>query len=633
MSVFTETIKLEDQVSPAAKAAAGEAKTLSGALASVNASLLKASALGDIQGFKTLTKQSEAMKISLGQVDQGLLKEVADAKSADAANAKLAKSQAEAQKSQDGLNSVMQEGTAAIEGYALAAGAAIAGLVVGFAALVVAGAKFAIASSQAKDQMIQMFDALGEGKITGVQVDDMLDGLSAKLGQTKDAMVPLVQKFAAMGITSQDALEKMTTAALSAKALVGGAESGAQAFEALSKKIQLASETGQGLKIPIKALGQLSEMGLTVDDVAKKMGVSAKALAEQLKGGTANASKFGDAMQSALIEKGAGPLQKMSLGAANLGAMLQQYIGDMFEDMGKDVEPFMLAIKDLFSIFDSKTQPSGEALKSGIGGFFKQVFAAATKVVPLVKHFLLDMIIYGLKAYISLKPIIGWLKQIGSSQATMDTLVTGFKVLGYAVVGVVGALGAVIGFIGLVAYGFVSGAVGIYNMAAALLGFMGTIGSFLAGAAVALAGWVAGAATAAYDFVSGLVSGIANGASQVIGAVTGLASSATGAFKSALGISSPSKVMMGLGGHVAEGTAEGIEAGSGDVHGAASGMATAAVAGATSGGGASSGGGGSKGETVINVTVQVDGAGKSAMDITQEMVALVFERAALSAGV
>jgi CheY-like chemotaxis protein len=133
---------------------------------------------------------------------------------------------------------------------------------------------FGIQSTQAKDQMVSMFDALGAGKITGLQVDDMLSDMSAKLGVTKDAMVPLVKEFTSMGITSQDALEKMTTAALSAKALAGGADAGAQAFSALSKKIQLAGETGQGLKIPIKGLGSLAEMGLTVDDVAKKMGAS-----------------------------------------------------------------------------------------------------------------------------------------------------------------------------------------------------------------------------------------------------------------------------------------------------------------------------------------------------------------------
>lgn len=632
MAVFTETIKLEDQVSPAAKAAASEAKVLSGALDSVNKGLVKASALGDIKGFQTLTKQAAALRTSLGQVDEGLLKEVWSAKEADAANAKLAQSQKQATKDQKGMNSVMAEGTAAIETYALAAGAAVAGLVVGFASLVVAGAKFAIAASQAKDQMIQMFDALGEGKISGEQVDNMLDGLSEKIGQTKDSMVPLVQKFAAMGVTSQDALEKMTTAALSAKALVGGAQSGADAFEALSKKIQLASETGQGLKIPIKGLGQLAEMGLTVDDVAKKMGVSAKVLGEQLKGGTADASKFGDAMQTALIEKGAGPLQKMSLGAANLGSLLQQYIGDLFEDMGKDVAPFMAAVKDLFSIFSSKSKPSGEALKSGIGGFFKQVFAAATKVVPLVKHFLLDLIIYGLKAYIAMKPIIGWFEKVAASQGTMDLLVDAFDLLGTAVIAIVGVLGAIIGIVGVMAYGFVQGAVGIYNMVGALFDFLGGITSFLAGAGAALVEWVAGAAGIAGNFIDGLVNGIASGAIKVVGAVKGLATAATGAITSALGIHSPSTVMAGLGVHTSEGFAQGIEGGESDVHGASSGVAGAAVkgaAGAPGSNGADAKGGGSN----ISVTVLIDGAGKSALEITEEMVSQVFARMALSAGV
>src|SRR5262249_4898417 len=152
---------------------------------------------------------------------------------------------------------------------------------------------------------------------------------------------------------------------------------------------QLAAQTGQGLKIPLKGLGSLAEMGLTVNDIAQQMGISAKALGAQLRAGSADAKKFGDALTDALIKKGAGPLERLSASWENMSKKLSQSFNDMFKDI--DVGPFLEAVKSLFDIFDSKTNPSGAALKAGIGGFFKEVFATATKVVPLVKHFLLDL--------------------------------------------------------------------------------------------------------------------------------------------------------------------------------------------------------------------------------------------------
>jgi hypothetical protein len=62
--------------------------------------------------------------------------------------------------------------------------------------------------------------------------------------------------------------------------------------------------------------------------------------------------------------------------------------------------------------------------------------------------------------------------------------------------------------------------------------------------------------------VAGLVQGIQAGAGAVIAAVSGLASSALGAFKGALGIHSPSKVMLEHGeDNIAGATATGVDKG------------------------------------------------------------------------
>ncbi len=499
----------------------------------------------------------------------------------------------------------------------------IAGGLVGLTAgLVKGGIEFAIASSEAKQQMLGLFTAMGGGIVTGEATEAMIDSLKDKFGIAKDSLIGYTNELHRLGMTDLSKIEQALHATASAAALVKGGDA---AFLSLTKKIQTFVQTGEKLKLPLKGLGSLADVGLTVADVAAKMGVSAEALGKSLAEGTVDAAKFGDAMQTALIQKGAGPLAKFAASSANIKKLLSESFGDMFEDI--DVGPFLKEIKELFDIF-GQSKSSGQAMKSGIGGFFKEVLSSLTKAVPMAKHFLLDLVIYGLKAYIALKPIVKTIKDFASSAtgvAVIDGLVMAFKAIGVVVLGAVAVIAVLVGIIVVMSAAF-GAALGM------LIGFGVTIFEFLEGAAAALGGWVKGAATAAYDFIAGLISGIASGAGMVIDAVKGLASSALGAFTSALGIASPSKVMMQMGGHMTDGVAEGLDAGAADVAGASSGVAGSAVKGMSEGaeGGGQAGG---KGGSNITVQVMIDGAGKSALEITEEMVSAVFGRMALQAGV
>lgn len=503
---------------------------------------------------------------------------------------------------------------------------AVLGAVVAFGALTVAGAAFAIKASQEKQAALALWDALGEGVVTGEQIDDMLDGLREKTGISKDALGSYTQEFLRLGITGTEALEGLTVAAASAEAIVKG---GGQAFSALFGKINAAAESGQKLTIPFKKLqSQLVAVGLNISDVAKQMGITEGALTSGLKAGTIDAKKFGDAVQDAVTKKGAGPLQNMANSVENLGKLIKEYIGDIFEDLGPSIAPFMAQVRELFGIFDSKTKPSGQALKQGIEGFFKRVFDLATKVVPMVKHFLENMIIYGLKAYIALKPVINWFKSLADNQtviAVMSSLVDGLKT---ALVAIGVALAVVIGaFVILTGIGIAVGA-SIWALA-------GIISSFVADSIKSLVDWVAGAYQTASDFVSGLVQGITDGAGKVIGAVTGIADGAVNAFKGALGIHSPSAVMASLGGFTSQGFAEGMESKAPDVHAAGQSVSGNAVAGASGGSAAapSSGGGSTVTVTVEPGAISINGgSAQSVSELTEQAVSLIFERIALSQG-
>lgn len=590
MAVYEQTISLKDNVSGPAISAAKQMKILTASVTATQTALVKAQALGNVGQVKKLTKELGSLQGAMASLP----------------------------KEAGGLQMELAEVTGGLSLVAEVAG----GVALAFGAIVLAGAALAIEASTAKMQMLAMFDALGAGAITGERVDDMLDNMRSKLGVTKDAMVPLVKQFMAMGVTSEDALQKMTTAALSAKALTGGSEAAADAFTKLSKKIQLAAETGQGLKIPLKGLGSLASMGLTVDDVAKKMGVSASELAAQLKAGSVNAGKFGNALQDALIDKGAGPLQMMSLSVANLGGLVKEYLVDLFEDLGDSVKPFLLQVKQLFGIFDSKANPSGKALKSGIQAFFKEVFAIATRVVPMVKHFLLDCIIFGLKAYLAIKPIVKALTDAWKQHDGMGKLLAVWNLMKPALIVVGVAIGIVVAAVVLLGVVLLGIQAVIFGVGAAIVGFS-------AKAMQVLVDWALGAAKAAADFVSGLVNGITSGAGAVVDAVKGLASGAKNAFKGALGISSPSKVMMELGGHVAGGVAEGMSDGASDVHAASGALAGAATGGFA--GGASGGGGKTITINVGGLTVHAPNA-KDMNDISEAAFALLMERVALTQG-
>lgn len=652
MAVYTETIELKDNVSGAAEKAAQQVSILEGAIASTENALVKAAATGNVKKYQALSKDLAAYKGALSAIPpvESKAAETTDKLSKSTFDASTAMQvgketisaaisgmkQAFSSLAAGDVKGAIQGVTDAVAGMAkmldlvvpglgqaVAAVIQIAGGLVGVTAgLIKSGMEFAISSNQAKQQMLSMFDAMGGGAGKGAELDEMLSGLADQIGITKDELVPLTKNFLAMGITGTEQLKNLTLAAMSANAIMGDPAAG-KAFESLTKKIQTAVQTGAGLKIPLKGLGSLADMGLTVDDVAKKMGVSAKKLADDLKAGSVDAAKFGDAMQNALIEKGAGPLQKLGQSVENIKKKFMQDLGDMFEDI--DVGPFMAEVKELFNIF-GQAKPSGQALKSGIGGFFKEVFVQATKVIPMIKHFLLDLVIYGLKAYIALKPIVKSIKEFGESaegmtiiKTVMNSLWEIFKVLGVAVLVVVGVM--------LVLWAaMIAVSVTVWTLVGAIIGFVNQ-------ASEALAGWVTGAAKAAYDFVAGLVNGISNGATQVVGAVTGLADKAKGAFKSALGISSPSKVMMQMGGFVGEGAAQGIEDSAGSVANASSSLAGAAAGGFASGGGGSGkGSGGGVTVTVEAGAIIIQGAGKAAEQITEEMISLVFERIALAQG-
>ncbi len=587
MATFTETIELKDEVSGAADNA-------------------KSAVLGLADSMGGLSKNTDGISDSMGGLAE----------------------------SSEGTTAELAELTGGLSIVAEAAG--VAALAIG--AIIVAGAAMAIKVGEATSKMRTMFDALGEGKISGDATIKMLDEIGDASGLTREAIAPLARDFMAMGVTNADALKKMTTAAISAQAIMGD-PSAAQSFDSLSKKIQLAATSTNKLTLGARALTTIADTGANATDIAKKLGMSLTELEKGLKAGTINATKFGDALQDSLIEKGAGPMALMANSFSSIKNKFMENIGKMFEPASEAAGEFMAAVKDLFDIF-GQGKASGQALSAGIGGFFKELFQTATKVVPYIKHFMLDLVILGLKAYIAVKPIVKYFQDLWKQHDGLGLLKKAFEAFGVILALVAVAVLVMLSPFIIAGVLFVALVAGVVALGVAFSELATYLTGALSAAGAALSEWVSSAADTAKNFIAGLVKGITDGAGMVVDAVKGLAKGAMDSITGALGIHSPSTVMMKLGGHTAGGFAEGIDGGASDVQASASGLATATVKGAAGATGAPgapapSGGGGGGGGVSVNVepgAIVIQGAGKGVEELTEEAVSMIFERVALGAG-
>lgn len=605
--VYTEEVQLKDGISGPAQSASAQLNVLQKALIGAQQKMTVANAMGNMKAYQSAAKDVTKLQSAIQT---------------------LPPANDSASSSFSGMKAQLAEFT----GGASAVVDVVQKVVTSIGSVILAGAQMAIAANQANKEMVSMFNALGEGKVQGTAVVDMLTQLSSTIGMTREQLAPLAKEFMVMGITGTEQLKALTVAAASSEAITKG---GADAFTKLFQQANAAASTGNKFVVPFKKLQtQLQATGLNIDDVAKAMGTTGAALSKGLQAGTVDAKKFASALTEAATSKGAGPLAAAASSLTNVWAKFMQDVNDSFKAAGPAVDSFLAAVKDMFTIFDSGTD-SGKLMKASIGGFFKDLFTQATKVVPLVKHFMLDLVIGGLHAYIALKPIIGWFKQLQQNKQVMSTLTSLFDGLKVVMVAAAIVIGVVVLSFGVLAATMVA-------VTTVFWGLVGTIGSVVTKSLGALVDWGLGAATAAKDFIMGLVNGITGGVGDVVNATKGLADSAKNAFKAALGIHSPSKEMFKLGAFTGQGVAQGIDSTADQVGGSAQGLGSSAKSGASDGmSGSGSGGGGAKSITINVGGITIGGQGgeggtpgpqQSPLELTEIAFATVIERIILTAG-
>ena len=400
----------------------------------------------------------------------------------------------------------------------------------------------AVAFSQEKDALAETFGAITDGAKSGLDVVNDLSDVAAKLPFDEGKVLGWGKAMAAAG-KSGDALVQSINAIAASGAIM---QDGGAAALAFSKRLQTAADVGEKIRLDRRMQRMLAETGVRAAELAKALGIAEDKLGSM----QIDAGKLGDAFEKALIAKGGGAIEKMSLTWASISGKLKDAWGDLFEDLGPAVQPLMKAIRDFFAEFSAGTTTQGAA-KSAVTGFFTTVLGWATRAITAIHIGFLEIEIAALKVYIACAPIIKIFRAIFSNAEVLRGLKTIFVIIA-------GAIGLVVVAVATVGAAFLA----IWTVVSFVVGAIYTAISYVIGVIVGFVERLATGGTAgAKGFVSGLVEGIKGGASMVADAVKQLASGAADAFTGFFQIKSPSRLMKEHGKQIPAGAAEGVDDG------------------------------------------------------------------------
>lgn len=266
---------------------------------------------------------------------------------------------------------------------------------------------------------------------------------------------------------------------------------------------------------------------------------------------------------------------------------------------GLKIDGLLKGLSTMVNLLDANTA-SGRFLKFVFEGVFQPFIDAAANAIPKVERLLLGVAIGALKFYISIKPAIAALKEMGviDTGSWPDVLAVG-KIAGQALAAALGAVVIVIGAI-----------VGAFYLMHQAVGAVLSIGPAIRDAIGGAFDYVAGLSFAdlGMNLIHSLANAITSGGPAVIAAITGVAASTIAAAKAALGIASPSKPMAAMGDNVAGTFTNRIDAGTDDAQSAMADLVAPPTAKAATGAGAKAGRAGGMTLTIEEMNIYGDDA-------------------------
>lgn len=350
-----------------------------------------------------------------------------------------------------------------------------------------------------------------------------------------------------------------------------------------------------------------------------RAGLRGKSLETALEGTSIKASALGDAAGAgfagfaATVALSGGAVAKLAENVKNrYGGIVQRQMSSIAVQQvkqrenwnslfrGVKVEGFLTQLKALRDILNVNTA-AGQALKSLFTTFLQPLFGAAETGIVFMRRFFKQMLIGALEMKIAYQEVRNWFArtfgktQVTQAQDLLDTIDLGrytvyILAAAFSYLAGTAIVNAIAGFssfaVSLLATVIPAIWAGVAATASFAVSILAVTWPFLL-AAVAVAAFVAGIA-ALYDLWNefdwtdigrnlwkSLITGLKSGWEAVKSVFSDLANEASKAFKTALGIASPSKVFAELGLEIPKGLTQGIVLGTPAAQQAAADLVTA----------------------------------------------------------
>lgn len=433
---------------------------------------------------------------------------------------------------------------AALGLYAAAAAAAVA-----VAACGISLVKFIVGAANAARSAGLMREAVAGSAQQGAALNSQIDALSRKVPTSRAALDELGASLRRNGLGGQAFVDTLNAVGQASAAL------GDEAGNKLKTLIERGRQMGNFSIGDDTWSDDLRGSGLQRDDVAKS-------LAKNMKIGVAEARA---ALMSGRVKlaDGAKALRdavESKFGGINLRKMLDlnviaQKLKERFDSLTNriNLEPLLKGFSQLADLFDESTA-TGAALKEIVTLMGNTLGAAVGGSAPLMKRFFQGMIIATLHLAIAMLTLRNRFRDAFhiDNVKRAKALETAFTAGKYALIGLVGVaavgitfMAAQLALVGGAIYGVVSAFQFLYGMVETAYNIVKDKGWSGLGVAI----------------VDGIIDGLKSKATRLIDVVKNLlAGNISGAFKTALGIGSPSKVFAGYGKNTVEGFEEGVEA-------------------------------------------------------------------------
>ena len=474
----------------------------------------------------------------------------------------------------------------------IGAGVAVVGLLA--VAIVDLTSKFAawvVESGNALRAQALQREAWTGSATDALHLGHQIDALAATVPLARDKLNELagsaVKALSGTRVSGQGIVD--TFAAVSTASAAMGDEVGRRFQEIIDRGKQF----GRVSINPFELQGTGVSRGDVATALAKQMNVSVQAATTALAQGRVKVDDAAKAIRTAVEARfGAVNAKKM----IDLNVIIQKF-KDNIQGLtaGANLEGLLKGVSKLADLFSQSTV-SGAALKTLVTGIANTLGPAFEKAVPIIQKAVVKIEILALRIGIAVLETRNRIKEaFGGDMPELRNLMSRVGELTPSVRGLADEFA-------LAAKAFGTGVILAGKFAVAIERIME------AKERLGKLSW----SELGKSIVEGIEHGITAAIASLKGVVGGLANAIKGAFKSALGIQSPSKVFEGYGGDTAEGYARGVEGGSSRAQGAADAMAPAPPSAGSVG---AAGRSGAPISVVVNIQAGGNGGGDAAKDL------------------